>query len=293
MKNMLKFGLVLAIFAGLSSLASASVPTKVVQEALEQAAKLSGKFLSPAAKEAAELALKKAITQHGDDVLRTVRLGGLEALEQGAKYGDEFWQLCAQAPNGARSLALHADDLKPLAKRVGPVVIQIEAKAPGMALHASKFGDDALHTLGKAPANDIPRLVGFAEKADSKKTQKLLFNCYNKSQNKAAFLQALNWKNIMATGLSAAAVFAAWNASDGIHDAINTVAEKSPESVPALFCYLFYAILSVGGIFLLYLLRYPIQQLARHTGNRIRRRKVSIPEEKTEKIENSPEICQE
>ncbi|MBR5160168.1 MAG: hypothetical protein IKW80_00960, partial [Thermoguttaceae bacterium] len=68
----------------------ASPTSKVIQEVLEQAAKVSGKTLNPASKEAAEIALRKAIASHGDDILRIVREGGLETLEQGAKHGDDF-----------------------------------------------------------------------------------------------------------------------------------------------------------------------------------------------------------
>ena len=55
-----------------------------VEETLELAAKKSGKILAPAAKKTAEKALREAVLKYGDDALKAVKNGGLEALEQAA-----------------------------------------------------------------------------------------------------------------------------------------------------------------------------------------------------------------
>ena len=199
----------------------ASPTSKVIQEVLEQAAKVSGKSLTPASKEAAELALKKAIASHGDDILRIVREGGLETLEQGAKHGDDFWRLCAHSPRAARSLALHADDLLPIARRIGPEVAELEARAPGMTMQiAEHYGDDGIRALTKAPADDISRLVCGAQNADSPATRELLLNTYKKSKNGATFLSKIDWKVVAASGLSASAIISAYKLSDGVETVI-------------------------------------------------------------------------
>ena len=199
----------------------ASPTSKVIQEVLEQAAKVSGKTLTPASKEAAEIAMRKAIASHGDDIMRIVRAGGLETLEQGAKHGDDFWRLCSHSPRAARSLALHADDLLPIARRIGPEVAELEARAPGMTLQiAEHYGDDGIRALTKAPADDISRLVCGAQNADSPATRELLLNMYKKSKDGAKFLNKIDWKVVAATGLSASAIISAYKLSDGVETAI-------------------------------------------------------------------------
>ena len=48
------------------------------------------------------------------------KLGEYYAKAIHAKYGDDFWKLARHAtPGAARSLALHADDLMPIAQRLG------------------------------------------------------------------------------------------------------------------------------------------------------------------------------
>ena len=268
--------LALVILLTLPNTGLANVASKVLSETVEQACKISGqKAIPQAAKVAAEKALEETVAKYGDDVLRTVRIGGLEALEQGTKHGDDFWRLCAQVPEGARSLALYADELMPLAKRIGPDVLRLEAKLPGITTRVvSNFGDDAVRVLNQAPKDDIVRMVGYAQKADTPETQKLLFQCYKDSKNRSKFLSHLDWKKIMAGGLSAAVITAAYNVSDGIHDAVNTVAVNSPEHLPQTldsaispFRYVFYTALAILALYVLYLFRWPLGQFARRVGS--------------------------
>jgi hypothetical protein len=70
--------------------------------------------------------------------------------------------------------------------------------------------------------------VGYAKKADSPATQQMLMDYYKKGGTH--FLEKLNWKHIMAGGLSAAAITAAYQISDGIQNGLTTVAESSPET---------------------------------------------------------------
>lgn len=211
------------------ALQCAAVPVKltgkVINETIEIAAKRSGRVLTPASKKATEKALVKAFSRYGDDVLKAMQKGGLETLKQGAKHGDDFWRICAKTtPQGARSLALHADILMPLVKRNGIQFMALESKVPGLgAKTVQTFGDDAVKTFAKAPASDITRMVGYAGKADNPKTVKLLHEAYAKSEGK--ILDHLNWKHIMAGGLSASAIVAAYK----LTNSVETLAETNPE----------------------------------------------------------------
>ena len=216
------------IFVLIAPVCLAAVPLKVakiaVEETLELAAKKSGKILAPAAKKTAEKALREAVLKYGDDALKAVKNGGLEALEQGSKYGDDFWKLCKNAsPAAVRSLSLHADELLPLVKRCGSDFLALEGKVPGLgAKTVEVFGDSAVQTFKNAPASHITQMLGFARKADSPETVKLLHKGYAQSAGK--ILDHLNWKHIMAGGLSAAAILAAYRTTG----AVQTLAETNP-----------------------------------------------------------------
>lgn len=207
---------------------------KLVREAVEAAAKVSGKTMTKASKKAAVKILAEAFAKYGDDALRTARRGGLEAIGAGGRYGDDFWKLArGAAPEAVRSFALHADDLMPLARRLGPDFLRLEGKVPGLGAKAvAVFGDDAARALAQsAPPDDIAKLLAYSGKADSPATRELLLDTYRKGGGK--FLGALDWKTVMATGLSAAMITAAYQVSDGVGDGIRTVAEKHPEQFAA------------------------------------------------------------
>jgi len=220
--------LVLAVLLAAANTATASA--RVVREAVETAAEVSGKNLTKATRKAAQKALAEAFAKYGDDALRAARHGGLEAIRCGARYGDDFWRLTRGAsPHAVRSLALHADELMPIAKRIGAEFMLLEGKAPGLgAKVVAEFGDDAARMLARtASADDIAKLAGYAGKADSPATKKLLAECYGQKGHR--FLEKLDWKKIMATGLSAAAVTAAYKISDGVEEGIKTAAKENPE----------------------------------------------------------------
>ena len=250
------FAICLIITLGLNSFLAegkAKTVSKIVDETLEIAAKRSGRVLSKTAEKKLGVELLEMAGKYGDDVMPLVREGGLEVLEQGAKHGEDFWRLCKQVPSASRAMALHADDLIPLAKRIGPEVLEIEAKSPGMAARiASEFGDDAVKVLAKHNPQDATRLLGYAAKADSPETSKLLYETYAKSSNPSAFLDNLNWKHIMAGGLSAAAIVAAYKTSDGLQEGLKNpeVAKEVSKSVTRPVSFFLYG---VAALVLMYL----------------------------------------
>lgn len=205
---------------------------KTIQETIKIAAKVSGKVLSPAAQHAAAQALSKAVARYGDDALKVTRSGGLEALKQGRRYGDAFWKVARHAdPVAIRSLALHTEELLPIAKRIGPEFLQLEAQVPGVAAKAAAlFGDDAVKALSKAPADDISRLVGLAQRAESPAARRLLFKRYASVPDKEKFLKALDWKKIGAIGISTASIVGAYKLGSGVEEGLVTLAKNNPEA---------------------------------------------------------------
>ena len=230
-KLILGLELMIALFAALPlSAVPVNAARKTVTKTVQLAAKRSGHVLTPAARITMEKAAAKAFAQYGDDVLRALEKGGLEALKQGERHGRDFWKLCSHAtPQAARSMALHADALMPIARRVGKDFVTLEGKVPGLGAECVRlFGDDAAKSLAHAPAGEITQLVGYARRANSPQTVKVLNDAYQKSNGKV--LKYLNWKHVMAGGLSVAAVVSAYNLSGGVAQ----LAETHPEYFTSL-----------------------------------------------------------
>ena len=253
MMDFAKVLLVLAFSCAVFSVEAAGAKplSKAVEKTLEFAAKRSGRTLAKGTRITLGREMLKITAKHGDDVLPLVRHGGLEVLEQGIRHGDDFWRLCKAVPEASRSLALHSDELLPLAKRIGPDILVLETKAPGLsARFAKEFGDEGVRFTARNVPQEVPRLLGYASRADSPATKKLFMETYMKSKNPSVFLQALNWKNIMAGGLTAAAVVGAYKVSDGIQEGL-----KDPATAKHVFdsisspvryaLYVFFAILLI------------------------------------------------
>ena len=269
MNKRLAFSLIFLFVISLSFAVPVSATRKIASETIEAAAKKSGKALTPAMRKASEKALIQASKQYGDDVFKVVSRGGLEALEQGGKHGKIFWELCAHTPQAARSLALHADDLLPIARRIGPDFMKLEAHVPGLGKQAvTCFGDDAVKLLSKMPADDAAKLIRFGAKADSPRTAKLLLDGCTKSSGK--ILQHLDGKRIVAIGLSAAMVTAAYKVSNGVEDGLTEMAADSPEHfTKAVSCPLVYAVICGAFVFAWFIfpLRTKLASLVGHTQN--------------------------
>lgn len=193
----------------------ATVSTQAIELAVEQAAKVSGrKVAGTAAKAAATAEVKRLAVKHGEGVLKVVEDSGLELIEAIPKHGDELVQIAMKAsPQARRALALNVDQMLPLTKRVGLDALELEAKVPGMSTHAFQvFGDDAGKVLAKSiPTQDIPRLVTYAEKADSETTRKLLLDKYAKEG--PSLFQRVPPQVILAGGLSASMLLGTYEVS--------------------------------------------------------------------------------
>ncbi|MGO9203790.1 MAG: hypothetical protein ACLQM8_24990 [Limisphaerales bacterium] len=208
----------------LGSLCAPAAPgvSVAVREAFELAARRSGrKIPESSAREAGERILERSVAKFGDKALAAAGDGGLELIEATAKYGDDVMRFGVVAsPAARRVLALSAEDLLPLARRIGPEALELETKVPG---HAAKvfavFGEDAGKIIAKnVPADDIPRLLSYAEKADSQATRRLLLECYQK-EGKQLF-ERIPPRLMLAGGLTAAMLYGTHGIITAIKQAI-------------------------------------------------------------------------
>jgi hypothetical protein len=173
----------LALAGGLPHAAAGGV-SAVVREAVEMAARRSGRQLGEsAARESVEHAIATAVTRHGPKAATTLADGGLELVEASARYGDDVMRIAVEAsPAARRTLALDPGGLLPLVREFGPEALELEAKSPGLARRVyGGFGSEAARKIAReVPAEDVPRLVSYAEKADSPQTRRLLLDAYAK-----------------------------------------------------------------------------------------------------------------
>lgn len=211
---------------------AASVITKAaLEQTVKNAARISARNLDDAARIGLTRTLGKEALRHGDDIVGIVERGGLEVLEQGVRHGDDFWRICRQCtPAAARTLALHTDEFIPVVQRIGAEFLEFEVRHPGLGKRAvALYGDEAIKLLRGLPEERITQLLGYAgQTADGTVRTALLNGCRDTG---GRLLDHLNAKRIMAYGLSASMVTAAWKTAGGTADTMRTLAENSPESV--------------------------------------------------------------
>jgi len=160
------------------------ITREVIEECVERAAKRSGrKGMEKAAKKSASETLEQLAKRYGDDAIRVVDDAGLELLEAIPKYGDDVAAMAMKcSPQARRAFACNIPDLLPLARRVGTEALELEAKSPGLATKFYRvFGDDAAKVIAKnIPSEDLPRLLKYADAADSPATRELLLKSYQR-----------------------------------------------------------------------------------------------------------------
>lgn len=203
---------------------------KIIDKLIHTATQVSGRGLSGVSREAARTQIGRVLTRYGDDaLLGAVRRGGIELVEAAARYGDDVWKYAAQVPEGAVALATRTAEVLPLARRVGPEALRLEAKMPGIASPvASAFGDKAVPYFHRSvPTGDMARLVRYAQKADTPQTRALLLSHYKKGGS--TYLDRLDWKRILAGGLSASMVISAYKISDGVEEGLKNLSANNPD----------------------------------------------------------------
>ncbi|MCX7698033.1 MAG: hypothetical protein N2114_01010 [Candidatus Goldbacteria bacterium] len=231
-----------SLFFVSESHSSTTIVRHAVEEAVEIAAKVSGKGLSPVTRKIAIEELEKWTVKYGDDALRATKHGGLELLDAASKYGDDVWHFSSKVPQATRALAVRADELMPLTRRIGTEVLELESKKPGITEKiVEHFGDDGVKYLARnASPDDLTKLTGYAAKADSEATKALLYEKYK--EGGTHFLEQLDYKKIMAGGLSIGIITAAYQLSKGEREKSNEVGkgigkgyEEAAKKEPAKF----------------------------------------------------------
>lgn len=188
---------------------SSTLTREVLERVLRESTERSGReLLEEGAKKSAIETLERLAGKYGDDALMVVRDGGLELIEAVPRFGDEVFEIAIKAsPEARRAFARELPELFPLAKRVGVDAIELEARTPGLALKTfSTFGDEGGKIVAKsAPTEDVPRLLSYGEKADSRATRDLLIETYEK-EGKSIF-ERIPPKLVLASGLSASMLY--------------------------------------------------------------------------------------
>lgn len=188
---------------------SSTITRELLERVLRESAERSGRdLLEEGAKKSAIETLERLAGRYGDDALKVARDGGLELIEAVPRLGDEVFEIAIKAsPEARRAFARELPELFPLAKRVGVEALELEARTPGLALKTfSTFGDEGGKIVAKsAPSEDVPRLLSYGEKADSKATRDLLIDRYEK-EGKSIF-ERIPPKLVLASGLSASMLY--------------------------------------------------------------------------------------
>ncbi len=190
---------------------SSTITREVLESVLRESVERSGReALEEGARRSAIETLERLIGKYGDDALKIARDGGLELIEAVPKFGNEVFEIAVKAsPEARRALARNLPELLPLAKRVGVEAIELEARTPGLALKTfSTFGDDGGKIIARsAPSEDVPRLLSYGEKADSKATRDLLIESYQKEGG--SIFERIPPKLVLASGLSVSMLYGA------------------------------------------------------------------------------------
>jgi histone H3/H4 len=212
------------------------ITKELVEAAVSRAAKRSGrKLIDPAAHAVVRETAERIAKKYGDEALLTVQDAGLELLEAVPKFGDEVVEFAMKAsPEGRFAFARNVPELLPLARRVGLDAIELEAKSPGLSLQVFKvFGDDAGKVIARrASPDDVPRLLKYAESADSPETRELLLEAYER-EGKNLF-ERIPPRLVLASGLTASMLYGTHRAAgtlDGLAEKL-----KPGDLVPLIVC---------------------------------------------------------
>lgn len=218
------------------------VTREIIEETVDRLAKKSGKkLLRDSARKSASETLERFVKSYGDDVIKVIDDAGFELLESAPKYGDDVVEFALKAsPKGRRAFAQNIPELLPLVRRVGVEALELEVKSPGLSIQVYKvFGDDAAKILAKSvPAEDIPRLLKYAECVDVPLNKKLLLKTY--MSEGASLFKRIPAKLVLAVGLSASMLYGTHEVTKpmgAIKDVIENNQDIASSAVSSLFRY--------------------------------------------------------
>jgi hypothetical protein len=178
----------------------------------------------------------------------------VELVEATAKYGDDVMRVAVEAtPAARRILALEPGRMLPLVRELGEEALEIEAKSPGLARRAfTTFGDDGARQIARTvPADDLPRLLKYAEQADTPETRSLLLDAYKKEG--PSIFERIPASLVLATGLSASMIYGTHRATaplDATADAIRDNPEIARDTANG-FVWVFGIVAVLATVFVL------------------------------------------
>ncbi|MBQ6474542.1 MAG: hypothetical protein IJJ33_21355 [Victivallales bacterium] len=243
----------------LATVLSAGPATRGVVKTLEIIGK-GGKAASrPASKAMGKTVLKNAVKQtasSADDIGKGLVKTTSSSAKKLASGSDDAAKLLVEP---AVQAAGKRGTLK-MATQIGQSAAKAKLAQPGLASRVLReFGDDLGVKLIKQNPDDAFRLAGLAAKADSPATKKLLVDAYSRSPNRKLFLESLNAKNILAFGLSAGVVAAAYRTSGGLANGIEKSMENVSHVAPHTMAWSGAIAISVMGLVLLWPVRRALQ----------------------------------
>jgi len=211
---------------------AAPAVSRLAREAVEMGLRKSGREATErVARESLEQAVETAVSKYGPEAAQAVADGGVELLEAAGRYGDDLIRIAAEAsPAGRRALALEPGRMLPLVREFGREAVEIEARSPGLSHRVfTSFGADAGRQIARqVPAEDLPRLLKYGERADSPQTRQLLVEAY-RSEGPAIF-RRIPPALVLASGLTAAMIYGTHRATEpfaAAGDAIETHPEHA------------------------------------------------------------------
>jgi len=255
-RSVRSIALVIAALVSTTGVASAAPGvSQIVREAVEFAFKKSSReAVERASREAVEQSVEAGVVKFGPRAAQAVADGGVELVEAAAKYGDDVMRVAVEAtPAARRALALQPSRMLPLVREFGDEAIEIEAKSPGLARRVfAAFGDDGGRQIAKqVPAEDLPRLLTYAEKADTPETRRILLEVYKKDG--PTIFEKIPAGLVLATGLSASMLYGTHRVTaplDATGDAIRNSPELARETAHG-FLWVFGIVAVITAVFVL------------------------------------------
>jgi hypothetical protein len=242
-KSPLHFPLILAFLAWQMPATGRAQANKVAGAAAETA-------LSPIAKEAAEKAaaelLEEATVEAGKEVAEeSSKTLQAQLAKAAGKYGESVTAMARRVPEASTALATRAPQLVPLAEKFGDDILRLEARAPGFGeLAAVSFGKQDLPRLLKLGNREMKSVVALATHSTEPRAARLLLEGTEKGGK--SFIEKISARQVLAGGLSVAAVLAAYRAA-GIFESSPEIAVNGATKVIAPISYTAALLLAAWG----------------------------------------------
>lgn len=211
--------------------AFAILPASIIKDVVETVAKQEGKVLNATAQTRLEKSLTSLEAKFGKGIVDAVGYGGLNIIEQSAKYGDEVLEFCSKYPKASKSIIANKEEFIALSKRVGTDFLLLESRASGLAkIIIEEFGEDSLKYLSARDADEVAKLL-YCAKQTAKSDKKFLFDSYIAVKDKNKFIEVLSAKRILASGIGVATITFAYKIGNGVE----VLAKESPHLFALVF----------------------------------------------------------